>query len=166
MSIQTELTRLTNAKAAIQTAIEGKGVTVPSGTLLDGMAALIESIEAGGGFDIGKDFAYGMITPSENITENYTIEHGLGTMVAQALVFRTGVSTGTNSWTVLAYSLAGASPGISYTGVYNPAYNKVSRVTTKETTFQSIGTSSMTIFCDSSKSFQAGITYVWMVIGK
>lgn len=49
MSIQTELTRLTNAKAAIQTAIEGKGVTVPSGTLLDGMAALIDSIEAGGG---------------------------------------------------------------------------------------------------------------------
>ena len=49
MSIQTELTRLTNAKAAIKTAIEGKGVTVPDTTLLDGMAALIESIEAGGG---------------------------------------------------------------------------------------------------------------------
>ena len=49
MSIQTELTRITNAKAAIKTAIEGKGVTVPDGTLLDGMAALIESIEAGGG---------------------------------------------------------------------------------------------------------------------
>ena len=49
MSIQTELTRLTNAKAAIKTAIEGKGVTVPEATLLDGMASLIESIEAGGG---------------------------------------------------------------------------------------------------------------------
>ena len=49
MSIQTELTRIINAKAAIKTAIEGKGVTVPDGTLLDGMAALIESIEAGGG---------------------------------------------------------------------------------------------------------------------
>ena len=48
MSIQTELTRLTNAKAAIQTAIEGKGVTVPSDTLLDVMASLIEAIEAGG----------------------------------------------------------------------------------------------------------------------
>ena len=48
MSIQTELARLTNAKATIQTAIERKGVTVPDGTLLDGMAALIESIEAGG----------------------------------------------------------------------------------------------------------------------
>ena len=49
MGIQTELTRITNAKAAIKTAIEGKGVTVPDGTLLDGMAALIDSIEAGGG---------------------------------------------------------------------------------------------------------------------
>ena len=49
MSIQTELTRLTNAKAAIKTAIEGKGVTVPEATLLDGMASLIEAIEAGGG---------------------------------------------------------------------------------------------------------------------
>ena len=49
MSIQTELTRIINAKAAIKTAVEGKGVTVPDGTLLDGMASLIESIEAGGG---------------------------------------------------------------------------------------------------------------------
>lgn len=49
MSIQTDLTRIKNAKAAIKAAIEGKGVTVPDGTLLDGMASLIESIEAGGG---------------------------------------------------------------------------------------------------------------------
>lgn len=64
MSIQTELTRITNAKAAIKTAIEGKGVTVPDGTRLDGMATLIESIEAGGsgggGFDSNHvDIAYG-----------------------------------------------------------------------------------------------------------
>lgn len=49
MSIQTELSRIINAKAAIKAAIEGKGVTVPDGTLLDGMAALIDSIEGGGG---------------------------------------------------------------------------------------------------------------------
>ena len=49
MSIQTELTRIINAKAAIKTAVEGKGVTVPDGTLLDGMAALIESIETSSG---------------------------------------------------------------------------------------------------------------------
>lgn len=49
MSVQSEITRLQNAKAAIKAAIEGKGVTVPDATLLDGMAALIESIQAGGG---------------------------------------------------------------------------------------------------------------------
>lgn len=49
MSISSEVTRITNAKADIRAAIEGKGVTVPDGTKLDGMAALIEGIEAGGG---------------------------------------------------------------------------------------------------------------------
>lgn len=68
MSIQTELTRLTNAKAAIQTAIEGKGVTVPSGTLLDGMAALIESIEAGGSEN---QLVYGTYTPASDQTAAY-----------------------------------------------------------------------------------------------
>lgn len=67
MSIQTELTRLTNAKAAIQAAIEGKGVTVPSGTLLDGMASLIEAIEAGGDIRIEQ----GSVTFAEE-TSSYT----------------------------------------------------------------------------------------------
>ena len=57
MSIQTELTRLTNAKAAIKTAIEGKGVTVPTGTKLDGLAALVEAISAGG---VAPDFGYAL----------------------------------------------------------------------------------------------------------
>lgn len=75
MSIQTDLTRIKNAKAAIKTAIEGKGVTVPDGTLLDGMAALIESIEAGGGGVSG--ITYGIYIPSVTGKKN-TIEHGLG----------------------------------------------------------------------------------------
>ena len=79
MSIQTELTRITNAKAAIKTAIEGKGVTVPAGTLLDGMAALIESIEAGGG---GFKVALGTFTPAATIALNklppLSIEHNAG----------------------------------------------------------------------------------------
>ena len=48
MSIATEISRLQSAKASIKTAIEGKGVTVPSATLLDGYAALISSIPTGG----------------------------------------------------------------------------------------------------------------------
>lgn len=48
MSIANELTRLQNAKKSISSAITNKGVTVPSGTKLDGMAALIGQIEQGG----------------------------------------------------------------------------------------------------------------------
>ena len=47
MSVQSEITRLTTAKSDISTAITNKGVTVPSGTKLDGMAALIDSISGG-----------------------------------------------------------------------------------------------------------------------
>lgn len=78
MSIQTELTRITNAKAAIKAAVEGKGVTVPDGTLLDGMAALVESIQAGGGGEI--DFSpfssakFGTFTASGYSTKTVTIE--------------------------------------------------------------------------------------------
>ena len=74
MSIQTELTRIINARAAIKTAVEGKGVTVPDGTLLDGMASLIESIQAGGGGEV----AYGTITPADMTAAQLEIEHGLG----------------------------------------------------------------------------------------
>lgn len=84
MSIQTDLTRIKNAKAAIKAAIEGKGVTVPDATLLDGMAALIESIEAGGGgdfnfggyLDITKATS-GTYTVANN-RKSLEIRHGLG----------------------------------------------------------------------------------------
>lgn len=76
MSIQTDLTRLQSAKAAIKAAIEGKGVTVPEAILLDGMAALIESIEAGG-LQFGKytTVTYGSFVPTEDI-QQYTIDLG------------------------------------------------------------------------------------------
>ena len=90
MSIQTELTRLTNAKAAIQTAIEGKGVTVPSGTLLDGMAALIDAIEAGGG---SGNFATGTFTTTDDITSNVVINHNLGVKPKFIIVLCTATST-------------------------------------------------------------------------
>ena len=49
MSVQSEIDRIAGAKSDISTAITNKGVTVPSGTKLDGMAALIDSISSGGG---------------------------------------------------------------------------------------------------------------------
>lgn len=67
MSIVSEVNRLKDAKTAIKTAIEGKGVTVPDATMLEGMAALIDSIEAGGGdFTPFNDIKVGLYTPAEN----------------------------------------------------------------------------------------------------
>ena len=94
MSIQTELTRITNAKAAIKTAVEGKGVTVPDGTLLDGMASLIESIEAGGG---GFQVALGTYTPAETKSLNsippVQIEHNAGFTPDAFIFYNTSIGT-------------------------------------------------------------------------
>ena len=98
MSIQTELTRLTNAKAAIKAAIEGKGVTVPEATLLDGMAALIESIQAGSGGFENIQTVTGSFTPESLIetptqkwssTDAFTVEHNAG-FVPRAAIAYTG----------------------------------------------------------------------------
>lgn len=63
MSIASELTRLQNAKKAITRAIANKGVTVPSGTKLDGMASLIGQIETGGGVEMVTGTIGGMSAP-------------------------------------------------------------------------------------------------------
>ncbi len=78
MSISTDLTRLQSAKAAMKTAIEGKGVAVADGAKLDAFAALIDSISAGGGGAI--TFATGTHTPTATTALNvaYGIEHDLG----------------------------------------------------------------------------------------
>lgn len=76
MSVQTQIDRLASAKTDIKAAIEGKGVTVPDGTLLGGMAALIESIEAGGGG--GGNIVAGTYTPASTQTNRVTVTHNLG----------------------------------------------------------------------------------------
>ena len=54
MAISDEIARLQQAKADLKTAIENKGVTVPSSTKLDGYADLVDSIETGGGDNTGE----------------------------------------------------------------------------------------------------------------
>ena len=125
MSIQTELTRITNAKAAIKTAIEGKGVTVPAGTLLDGMASLIESIEAGGGGDI---FATGTFTPETDIScsanNPFVVQHNLGRIPKAFFMYVSSRSV----WNSDSYSIlfafgfeidAGGKPTVITTGLYS-----------------------------------------------
>lgn len=49
MSIASEITRLQTAKSDLATAIANKGVTVPANATLDDYAALVDSIQTGGG---------------------------------------------------------------------------------------------------------------------
>lgn len=49
MSVFSEIERLEGAKSALAASIEGKGVAVPEGTKIDGMAALVDQISTGGG---------------------------------------------------------------------------------------------------------------------
>ena len=49
MSVQTQIDRISGAVQSALAALTEKGVTVPPGTKVDGLAALIAAIEAGGG---------------------------------------------------------------------------------------------------------------------
>ena len=94
--------------ASIVAAIEGKGVTVPDGTLLDGMAALIESIEAGGG---GSQLEVITIVPSEKVDHGnpLTVSHGLGKLPNLYIVFTTD-------------NIASNSYGIRFSAAYVPKF--------------------------------------------
>ena len=77
MSIASELTRLQNAKNSISNAIQNKGVTVPVGTKLDGMAALIGQIDAGGG-EVQLETWHGTLKANEDSSVYYTDGNGEG----------------------------------------------------------------------------------------
>lgn len=55
MAIESEITRISNDKQAIKSAIENKGdLTIPSSTLIDGYADYVDSINVGGVVDMEK----------------------------------------------------------------------------------------------------------------
>lgn len=165
MSIQTELTRITNAKTAIKTAIEGKGVTVPDGTMLDGMAALIKAIQTGGTIKLFS----GTITPSEDLV-NITIEHNMGRVpkiificapkyVANYVASCTLILP--DSRTVKCYSAAYKNKTTS-----PPATNLLSLSHGSDIYFQvSIGSKKATFYSgESFAKFHAGDTYTWYML--
>lgn len=177
MSIQTELTRLTNAKAAIKAAIEGKGVTVPDGTLLDGMAALIEAIEASGGeMDtiFGHSFEYGSIIPNEDITSDYVINfsnpHASNSPLDNAHYnFVMWCDTSEEnvqglSWLWLINGRKGKKAMFSY-GQYIKSNGGILNATYSGEIGSSTDNSNFKIYCTSSKKLLAGIKYNWIVVG-
>lgn len=148
MSIQTDLTRIKNSKAAIKAAIEGKGVTVPDGTMLDGMAALIEAIQAGGGGE-SVEISKGKITPNENIicskSSPYSISHGLsgkpdlfflfaaGSSYNKQYMLKTAQHIGSKLSGLLAYAGSTYQNGSTiHSDYYSCSYNTLSHVSVAE----------------------------------
>ena len=78
MSLDAMASHLGNEQAGLASALAAlaeKGVTVPSGTKVDGLAALIAAIEAGGGSDGGNDDA--LIGVIERTATDITLPSGL-----------------------------------------------------------------------------------------
>lgn len=76
MSIQTQIDRISDSVSAALTALTEKGVTVPDGTKVDGLASLIATIESGGGGSAtlwGRPYETGSFTLAEDTSSTYTI---------------------------------------------------------------------------------------------
>ena len=171
--------------ASIVAAVEGKGVTVPDGTLLDGMAALIESIEAGG-VQIGNfsTINYGSFQLAEDASE-YTIDlgykgSGSPPVVEQFIILRdmesTYMGTTTNNSLVASVKMTNvtassmSSMSTSFAKYYNSSgkitnasvsgcdFNGISGVNTPRT--MTITASELNAAC----VLTAGATYNWIVL--
>ena len=167
MSIQTELTRITNAKAAIKTAIEGKGVTVPDGTLLDGMAALIESIEAGGVSGI----TYGIYIPSVT-GKSHTIEHGLGVVPKLFAICAGSRSMDSIGYLLdcahgfsdrkLLFRMSRATPQSSPSGYISDSYNITQSGFVKNVAIANATAESISV--GGNYNLTAGVEYYWFAV--
>ena len=167
MSIQTELTRITNAKAAIKAAVEGKGVTVPDGTLLDGIAALIESIEAGGGgggvlpTPFTKITTGTFILASLSYCNKYPIAHGLGIVPTLFAVYN-DVNVSSSSSIAFIIYLAHSNTHTSSVGIAANSKGtyaddiKASEVVVDKNTF---------MYKDSTRYFGSNRQFRWVALG-
>ena len=132
MSIATEISRLQGAKADIKTAIENKGVTVPSSTTLDGYPSIITNIPTFDPYN-GHDYVEigGLKWATMNIGATSVTDYGL--------YFQWGDTTGyessqvgatgnplvkTFAWADYKFSNGNTAPGASDMTKYNSADTK------------------------------------------
>lgn len=157
MSLSTEITRIETAKADIAAAIEEKGVTVPDDTKLDGMAALIVSIEAGSTEAKTELTQIAMSTISGNGTNQITYKHNTG--IKPLAIYISAAGTKTTNQVI---NMAAFNVGTTLTGT------QVN--TTSSSSSYNIGTASTTLVVwdentvtikasDSSAKFVSGKSY-------
>ena len=169
MSIQAELTRITNAKAAIKAAIEGKGVTVPDTTLLDGMAALIESIESG-----VSGVWCGSVTPVSTNGYDLVVSHAVNDELYNAvkesrvigIAMETGNTEDTTNRCLGGGGITNANKREIDIGVYyyNNRYSPYSNNTSR--TLSPLADRNRGVYFGGGKTtfnYMAGKTFIWVI---
>lgn len=171
--------------SAIVAAIEGKGVDVPDGAKLDALAALVESIQAGGGdggdlsLPSGWTYDYGSITMAEDLaTGSIDMHLSKGKLEAGsinhnnfiAILFSADVTTSDLNAKLICFS---ARTNIVKTNVVRDVYVNSSG-TLGQTSYgdinyynnSSVQMSRIAIKCVESRQLLAGKTYHGLVLGE
>lgn len=113
MAISDEITRLQQAKADLKTAIENKGVTVPSSTKLNGYADLVDSIQVGGGSSNDYEYKNFMLMNNGDVFEAPLMQKNCLIRVMNSALFESQSFVCRNSSTSksFSYTLDGAKAG-------------------------------------------------------
>jgi hypothetical protein len=176
MSVQTQIDRISGAVSAALAALSEKGVTVPAGTKVDGLAALIAAIEAGGGTVEGQPVQ--MIKGTFVMTEeasSYTVEHNLGKTPVFVACYRekTTKMTGNENYFVDAFGTSDTNIGqlrsvYSYGGANNGLRLVSQRrsaiiTTTNKESINNATENTITFGNDSTAVIEAGVTHVYVI---
>lgn len=192
MSIASEITRLQDAKADIKTAIEAKGVTVPSNALLDSYDAYIAQISGGG--TTGLEYETGTYTPTTDIarpTISFSKTHSVppsyvsfydvdttfpdtnsNVYMNYVDVYRMFSSTGypysatSQRYSTVAYSYRGTGNSLS-TGTQHCTYNSDTSSSGSSYAKYYVDTTGFQPYCASSTRYwRKDRTYKWIAIWK
>lgn len=174
MSVRTQILRLQAARESIASAITEKGVSVPSGTKLDGFAALISAIESGGGLPDGVSaLASNTVTPAEDKTSTQEITHNLG-VKPNFLVWWDTADYSTAAGTSLAYlgvviekQIKGSASSTTVNNHHFSVHGFNSNGAAGQTGSRAVNTSRMTattaaLVVNSTYPIKAGHTYRWV----
>lgn len=156
MSVQSQIDRISDAVQDAIAAITEKGVTVPDGTKVDGLAALISAIEAGGGnidFTPFSNIVWGTITPAKDTTSVYYASLGLPE------------SNTPPKFACFMYLSGPMSNGKHQASAYVSGYNSGSFILTGYGKYQtsSVLNSPKNIAFDGTYPLCAGVTYGYIV---
>lgn len=127
MSVQEQITRISGAKTSIAEAIAAKGVSVPSGTKIDGMAPLIANISEGEELDAELAEQDNLIAQIQTALERKAAGSGGGSVDTCMVTvdFSEGVNSALISTTVyedgvfntVCYNLSSTDPAITIENV-------------------------------------------------